>query len=284
MNKVSLALIISFTLNLLLTCFKVLIGFIFKSSALIADGVHSFSDLSTDIVAFAGSKISRKPADKEHPFGHGKTEYLTSIVIGVVILLLGFTIIGNSNNTKAIPSMIVTIVTIFTITCKYLLSSYLINRGKKLNNAILISSGKESRADVISSVVVLISSILMQLSTTYKFLIYADSVATIVVGILIIRTGFLILKENISIILGKQEDDIDYINALKKVILKHDQVVKIDSLIIIKYGPYYSLNLEITMPSTLSLNKAHDIVHKVENKIKKYDKRIAFITTHINPM
>ena len=284
MNKVSIALVISFTVNLLLTCFKVLVGFIFKSSALIADGVHSFSDLSTDVVAFVGSKISRKPADKEHPFGHGKTEYLTSIVIGVVVLLLGFTIIGNSNNTKAIPSMVVTIVTIFTITCKYLLSSYLINRGKKLNNAILISSGKESRADVISSVVVLISSILMQLSTTYKFLIYADSVATIVVGILIIRTGFLILKENISIILGKQEDDIDYINALKKVILKHDQVVKIDSLIIIKYGPYYSLNLEITMPSTLSLNKAHDIVHKVENKIKKYDKRIAFITTHINPM
>ena len=284
MNKVSIALVISFTVNLLLTCFKVLVGFIFKSSALIADGVHSFSDLSTDVVAFVGSKISRKPADKEHPFGHGKTEYLTSIVIGVVVLLLGFTIIGNSNNTKAIPSMVVTIVTIFTITCKYLLSSYLINRGKKLNNAILISSGKESRADVISSVVVLISSILMQLSTTYKFLIYADSIATIVVGILIIRTGFLILKENISIILGKQEDDVDYINALKKVILKHDQVVKIDSLIIIKYGPYYSLNLEITMPSTLSLNEAHSIVHKVEQKIKKYDKRIAFITTHINPM
>ena len=284
MNKVSIALVISFTVNLLLTCFKVLVGFIFKSSALIADGVHSFSDLSTDVVAFVGSKISRKPADKEHPFGHGKTEYLTSIVIGVVVLLLGFTIIGNSNNTKAIPSMVVTIVTIFTITCKYLLSSYLINRGKKLNNAILISSGKESRADVISSVVVLISSILMQLSTTYKFLIYADSIATIVVGILIIRTGFLILKENISIILGKQEDDVDYINALKKVILKHDQVVKIDSLIIIKYGPYYSLNLEITMPSTLSLNEAHNIVHKVEQKIKKYDKRIAFITTHINPM
>ena len=284
MNKVSIALVISFTVNLLLTCFKVLVGFIFKSSALIADGVHSFSDLSTDVVAFVGSKISRKPADKEHPFGHGKTEYLTSIVIGVVVLLLGFTIIGNSNNTKAIPSMVVTIVTIFTITCKYLLSSYLINRGKKLNNAILISSGKESRADVISSVVVLFSSILMQLSTTYKFLIYADSIATIIVGILIIRTGFLILKENISIILGKQEDDIDYINALKKVILKHDQVVKIDSLIIIKYGPYYSLNLEVTMPSTLSLSEAHDIVHMVESKIKKYDKRIEFITTHINPM
>ena len=68
MNKVSLALVISFTVNLLLTCFKVLVGFIFKSSALIADGVHSFSDLSTDVVAFVGSKISRKPADKEHPF------------------------------------------------------------------------------------------------------------------------------------------------------------------------------------------------------------------------
>ena len=284
MNKVSLALITSFIVNLLLACFKVLIGFIFKSTALIADGMHSFSDLATDVVAFVGSKISRKPADKEHPFGHGKTEYLTSMIIGIVVLLLGLTIIGNSNNTKAIPSMIVTIVTIFTITCKYLLSSYLIKSGKKLNNAILISSGKESRADVISSVVVLISSILMQFSNTYKFLIYADSVATIIVGILIIRTGFLILKENISIILGKQEDNKEYINCLKKVILKHNEILKIDRLIIIKYGPYYNLTLELTMPNILSLKDAHNIVHTVENNLKKYDQKIAFITTHINPM
>ena len=284
MNKVSLALITSFIVNLLLACFKVLIGFIFKSTALIADGMHSFSDLATDVVAFVGSKISRKPADKEHPFGHGKTEYLTSMIIGIVVLLLGLTIIGNSNNTKAMPSMIVTIVTIFPITCKYLLSSYLIKSGKKLNNAILISSGKESRADVISSVVVLISSILMQFSNTYKFLIYADSVATIIVGILIIRTGFLILKENISIILGKQEDNKEYINCLKKVILKHNEILKIDRLIIIKYGPYYNLTLELTMPNILSLKDAHNIVHTVENNLKKYDQKIAFITTHINPM
>ena len=148
---------------------------------------------------------------------------------------------------------------------------------------ILISSGRESKADVISSVVVLISSILIQFASNYPYLIYADSIATIIVGLLIIKTGFTILKESISIILGKQEDDQQYLKELKKIILTNENIIKIDNMIMLKYGPYYSLNLEVLMPNTLSLKDAHEIVHKVEKEIKKYDRRITFIMIHINP-
>lgn len=283
MNKVTLAIFVSFMTNIMLTILKIIIGYLFKSKALIADGIHSFSDLSTDVVAYIGSKISRKPADREHPFGHGKTEYLTSIIIGIVIIFLGLTIIFNNNDNANGTSIIVSIATIFTISIKYLVSTYLIKRGRKLSNNILISSGYESRADVFSSIVVLISSILMNLSNYVSWFIYSDKVATIIVGILIIRTGFNILKENIDAILGKQEDDKDYINSLKKVILNNEHVIKIDFLVILKYGPYYSLNLEVTMLGSLSLKDAHEKIHEVQKCIKKYDERIKFITTHINP-
>ena len=283
MNSVSVALIISFLVNLCLTCLKLVIGFIFKSKALTADGLHSFSDLITDVMAFVGSKVSRRPPDKEHPFGHGKLEYLTSMIIGIIVLGLGLSLIFNSHNSSVKPSWIVIITTIFTIMAKYLLSFYLIKKGNKLKNMILISSGRESKADVISSVVVLISSILVQFASNYPYLIYADSIATIIVGLLIIKTGFTILKESISIILGKQEDDQQYLKELKKIILTNENIIKIDNMIMLKYGPYYSLNLEVLMPNTLSLKDAHEIVHKVEKEIKKYDRRITFIMIHINP-
>ena len=119
MNKIIKVMLISFLINFFLSIFKVITGLFSNSKALIADGVHSFSDLSTDIMAILGSMLSRKPADSKHPFGHGKFEYLTSILIGIVIICLGLLLITNSfHKTKEVTSTIVIIVSIFTISLK----------------------------------------------------------------------------------------------------------------------------------------------------------------------
>lgn len=276
-------LLVSFFANIFLSFLKVIIGFIGKSSSLISDGIHSFSDLITDIVAIFGSSLSMKPADDEHPYGHGKLEYITSFIIGLLIILIGLILIKSiSTNSITIPSMIVIIVSIITIIIKYLVSSYLIIKGKEYKNLILISSGKESSMDVISSVFVLISSLLMQLSNKISILKYSDKVVSIIIGIFIIKTGFSIIKESISMILGEKETDQVVLDEFKNLISSYKQVKNIDSLIILKSGPYYNITTEISMNPKLSLFKAHQIAEEIENLLKEETKAL-YVTIHINP-
>jgi len=139
---------VSFITNFLLSCFKVINGFILKSSALIADGIHSFSDLITDVVAIIGDKFANKPNDSEHPYGHGNAEYLTSFIIGLMIIFMGLILTKETiYQDVTIPSCLVAVVSLITIVCKYFLASFLMKKGKLYNNNILIASGKESKTD-----------------------------------------------------------------------------------------------------------------------------------------
>lgn len=284
MNKVTKVMTVSFITNLFLSVIKILFGYVLKTSALVADGVHSMSDLTTDLVAIIGSKIARKPADKEHPFGHGKIEYITSLLISILILFLGFKIIFNGVNSEiSKPNIYMTFVCLFTIVSKYILSSYILRKGYKYNDSILIASGKESKTDVLSSIVVLVSGILMYFSKYISILKYSDLVATIIVGIFIVKIGFNILKENLSSIIGEQETDKSYINKIKKIILSNENIITVDEIVLLKYGYCYKLIGEVSMNKDLSLIKSHEIIHKVEKVIKKSEPRIMYITFHINP-
>lgn len=284
MNITVRVMSISMVTNIFLALFKIIVGFISRSSALIADGLHSFSDLITDVFAIVGSFLSKKPADHKHPYGHGRLEYLTSIVISLVIMALGFMIIYNSTKREiVIPSLIAVFVSLITITLKLLLSTYVIKMGKKYKNNILISSGYESSTDVISSIIVLISTILMQLSKYVGLLKYSDIVATIIVGVIIIKIGFDILKDNVSIMLGEQETDVSYINNIKDVILKDTHIQNIDSLVILKFGPYYKLIGEVSMDASHTLKEVHNALDIIEEQIKASDSKIKYITIHVNP-
>lgn len=283
MNNITRVMFVSVITNIFLAIIKIIFGIIGKSGALIADGIHSFSDLVTDFFAIIGGILARKPADTKHPCGHGRLEYLTSILIGTLILSLGFTIISKSIHKEIIiPSILVVIVSIVTIIAKWLLANFISKKGILYNNAILIASGKESKTDIYSSIVVLVSGILMQFSDRIPFLKYADIVASIIVGIFIIKVGFDVLKENISSILGESAEE-EVINSIKKIILENDSIIDINNFILIKYGSYYRLTLEVTMDANLTLVKAHSIIDEIENKIKENNNKIAYITIHMEP-
>ncbi len=275
---------ISFLTNFLLSIVKVIIGFFSKSSALVADGIHSFSDLITDIVALFGNILARKPADREHPFGHGRIEYITSAMIGMIVVIIGFFLIFSVMQKEIeIPSKIVIAVSLFTIFSKFILARYLIRKGKEFDNQILIASGKESSTDVISSIVVLVASILIQFEGYFHPFLYADKVASIIVGLFIIHTGFMILKENISILIGEKESETAYYEEVKNIILQSTLVHHIDNLIIMKYGYFYSLTVEVSMHSDLSLKEAHDEIEKIEKNLKEENERTKYIHIHMNP-
>ena len=269
--------------NIFLSIIKILFGFIGKCNALIADGIHSLSDLSTDFVAIFGNHLSLKPDDKKHPFGHGKTEYITSMIIGIVIIILGLTLIYNIFDKEIIiPNLLMILVSLFTIISKLLLSNYIYKKGIKYSNNILIASGKESKADVYSSIFVLISIILMQFSNEFSILKYADMVSTIIIALFIIKTGFNILKDNIGILLEEQVLDKKYLNNIKKIITSFDEIVEVKDLYILRYGPYYKLVSNVIMKDLL-LTDAHNIIDEIENKLKEQDDRIKYVFIHMEP-
>lgn len=283
MNKPNKVMSVMFFSNLFLATSQIIIGFLGNSAAIIADGVHTFSDLITDLVAIIGNIMSLKPADEKHPDGHGKIEYLTSITIGITILVLGFLLIGDSfTNKLIIPNVAVVIITIITIVSKLILSRYLLNKGQEYKNTILIASGRESFVDVLSSLVVLVSVLLMQFSNEIPMLIYSDQIGSILVSLFILKTGFNIIKENISYIIGEKETDLKYLNKINKSILKHDKVHSIVTLNVLKYGPYYKLDADITMDGDLSLKVVHNVLDQIEIELKTKHK-VKHITIHVSP-
>lgn len=284
MNKITKVLTISFGVNLFLSIIKIVFGLISNYASLIADGIHSLSDLITDFVSILGNKLSLKPADEKHPFGHGIIEYVTSIIISLTIIVLGMNLIINAfSHTISIPNLFIMLVSLFTIITKYILANYIIKKGTLYNNNILIASGSESKSDVISSLVVLISIIAIQFSDIIPLFRYADIVGTILISLMIIRTGYLILTDNLSKILGEQIEDEKYITELKNIILNDECVLKVKNLYVLKNGPYYRLLSDIVMDSTITVSLAHEIIDKVENELKKFDDKIKYVFIHMEP-
>lgn len=284
MEKATKVLVKSLIVNVLLTLTKFVFGLIYKSKVLVADGIHSLSDLATDIVSIYGSKLSLKPADTEHPYGHGKIEYLTSIVIGAVILALALSLLGNSLNAKTtITSNMVLYVTIFTILAKYLISRYILSKGVKYKSNLLVASGKESRSDVISSAIVIVTYFLSKLSSYSKIFLYSDTIGTFIIGLIILKTAYRILKENIVSILGEIEQDEEYLDKIREIILENSEVVNIEELNIIKYGHYYQANITINMDSNVTLEDARVVSNRIKKKLINKKTRISYAKISINP-
>lgn len=283
MSAVTKTMVVSMIVNVFLSLIKIISGILGSCNSLIADGIHSISDLSTDIIAIIGNKLSLKPADNKHPYGHGKIEYLTSLIISIVILFLGFSIIYNTiNRQTVIPKVWVLIVSFITIISKYFLSSFIIKQGKRINSTILIASGYESRSDAVGSIGVFLSVIVMHLSSYINIFKCADKVATIIIAILIIKTGFNILKENIGLLLGEQLIDENYLQKIKNIIYEEEDL-KIKNIHILRNGPYNHLVATITMNNFISLEEAHDKIDLIELKVKEYDEKIKYVTIHVEP-
>lgn len=284
MNKVTKTLLINLFGNLFLSIIKILTGIISNYTSLITDGLNSLSDFIIDIVSIFGNKLSLKPADAKHPLGHGKIEYITSTIIGLIIITLGINIIINSLDNKVIiPNLFIVYVSILSIIIKYILSNYIYKNGLKYQNNILIASAKEGKTDVISSLLVIISVIFIKYSNKIELFKYADIICTILISLLIIKTGYMILIDNLSKILGEQINDENYINKIKEIILKDENILEIKSIYVLKNGPYYKLLSNIIMESTLPLFIANKKINKIEKEIKKFDNKIKYVFIHTEP-
>lgn len=277
----------SFYVNSFLVVLKIFTGIIFGSFSLIADGIHSISDLLSDIFVILGIKHLVKPPDEEHPFGHGKFEYILSLFLGMSILIiavgLGRTVIMKFDEISSIPKPLSLLVIIFVVVVKYILARYLIHEGKVLDSQIIKASGKESLTDVFSSLVVFFG-IISVISGEYfdvEFLLYGDKIAAMLIALFIIKIAVEIIIEAIASLQGKAVDKIicqKYLAQVKTV----DGVLEVDNLDMITYGPYYQTLIDIRVDGSKTVREGHDIANEVMKLLKKDDK-ICHVVVHVNP-
>lgn len=281
MTKEGKVLITSMLINLLVSSTKIITGFICNSKSMFADGLHSLSDFITDIVAFYGSKFSNKRANKKHPDGYGRFEFITDIFIAVVILILGSYSIYNGFNKHNTPTNVIwIIVVILTLILKIINSKYLLKKGTDYNSPILITSSKESHDDVISSLGVIAIIILSQFQDILPILKYADNIGSIIIGLIIIHTGYSVMKENIMFLLGEIEENKEVENRIKHIISSYPEIEYKD-IELERHGNYFVLELEVYVLKNIKVYQLLTIETEIKKKIKKLNYHIKFVDINL---
>jgi cation diffusion facilitator family transporter len=277
----------SFLVNIFLVVLKIVSGIIFGSVALIADGIHSISDLLSDIFVILGIRHSLKPADDDHPFGHGKFEYVLSLLLGISIVIvaynLGKEVIEGFNNLTTVPNVLSLVVILFVVVIKLILAKYLINKGLETDSEIISASGKESLSDVISSAVVFVGVISVLIGDYFNvsFLTKGDKIASIIIALFIIRIGIVIILDAVHSLQGKTVKE-EICAGYKEDIRKVKGVIDVDKLDMISYGPYYQAIVEIKTLGDITVKEGHDIATEVHEKLMESEK-ICHVSVHVNP-
>lgn len=210
-------LIYSMINNLVIAIIKIVGGVIFGLGSLFADGMHTFSDFITDIVCLVGAKISKKKPTKNHPYGFGKVEYLTNLFVGIVLLLLALYIIISSFFKEAvIPPLSVLILLVIVFGLKAL-AIFIMNKiGVKINSQLLVTSVQESKADLYSTIGVVIITILLQFAEKVPVLHYADIIGSVLIGLIVLKTAVSIIWDNSLLLIGEEEDNEEINDKVKE--------------------------------------------------------------------
>lgn len=270
--------------NCILTVLNIAVGMMSGSYALVSEGAHTLSDVATSIIAFIGFKIGQKPADKEHPIGHGRAEAVCGLIIVVFLAIVAYEIITGAFDKILHPELITVpdtyaaIMAFFGIIINYSISEYIIRIGKEIKSPAIVADGKHQKTDIFSSIAILIGVIVANLG--YPIL---DPIVGLVIGLLIIKTAYEIAKENIDNIMGKIPSQ-DLINTIRTIAnntpnAQNAHNIKIDNL-----GAYATAYLHVEIDGNLTLNETHEIVHAVENNILKEVPEIKSVMVHSCPI
>ncbi len=265
MNKEFKVLVFSMIMNLLISILKIVGGIYFHFGSLLADGMQTFSDFVTDIVSFIGAKFSKKRPTKSHPFGFGKMEYITNLVVGFLLFSLAiFIIINGYMSPWHIPSLSVLWILVIAFVLKGISIYFLYSVGKKINSQLLITSYSESKMDLYASSGVMLATILLQFSESIIIFRSIDMIVGFIIGFMVLKTSWDILRENSLNLIGKVEDNAELYKKIEDFLLDVKGVEKV-KMYLIRYGKYYKIQLMIEMDPKLTLRQ----VTKLEEKIKR---------------
>nr|WP_291625138.1 cation diffusion facilitator family transporter [Clostridium sp.] len=279
--KVKKILAILLLTNLFVAISKVLVGFVINSSSVMADGFHSISDSASNIVGIIGITLASKPKDTEHPYGHKKFETISSIIIGLMLLVLGFNVIKTSIVKIFVTSeMNITIeslvIILITLIINIFVAIYENNQGHKLNSNLLIADSLHTKSDIFISIGVLLALLTIKLGLPP----IVDILASFIVSFFIFHASYEIIKNNISALTDKVIIEEDVITNILKEFKAIEDVHNIRSR---GYNDYIFLDMHIKVDSNLNVDEAHTLVHEIESTLNtKLDKKVDLII-HVEP-
>ncbi len=265
----TLGSIVGIIANAVLSISKIAVGTIFNSISITADGVNNLSDAGSSVVTLIGFKISSKPADKDHPFGHARIEYLTGLAVGVIIILLGVELIKSSIEKIMHPKQLnfswsMVFVLVLSIIIKLWLSYFNYKVGEKISSSTVKASAADSRNDVIATSAVLVSVFIAKL-TGYTI----DGFMGLLVALFILYSGISILKEILNPLLGEMPDP-DFIESIENKILSYEGIINIHDLVVHNYGPNrYFATVHAEVDANEDIMKSHDMIDNIERDFAK---------------
>lgn len=281
-NYGKLAGIIGIISNLILCIIKVLVGVVSSSIAIIADGINNLTDASSSVITLIGFKLSSMPEDEDHPYGHARIEYLTGLIVSILIIIVGIgvlkTSIGKILNPQTLEFSIATIVVLIVAICIKLWQS-LFNKtiGKKINSLTLIATATDSRNDVIATSIVLISVIITKVTG-----LQLDGYLGCLVALFIIWSGYCLIRETSSPLLGEAPDS-ELVMSITNIVNSYDGVLGMHDLVVHNYGPgkvFASLHVEVD--AAKDVMESHDMVDNIEREISS--KLHIHFVIHMDPI
>ena len=261
------ASIIGIVTNVLLAAFKAGVGLLSNSIAVILDAVNNLSDALSSVITIIGAKLANRAPDKKHPLGHGRLEYISSMLVAAIVLYAGVTALVESvkkifhpqESKYTITSLIIIAVAVFV---KLVLGRYVKGQGEKVNSGALVASGSDASFDAILSASVLACAIIHML-----FHISLEAYMGVIISIVIIKAGVGMIQDTVSDILGKRAD-VQLTKDIKKIINEEPQVRGVYDLLINDYGPnkhYASVHIEL--PDILTVDEVDRLTRKIEESV-----------------
>lgn len=281
-SYVYLGSIVGIICNLILSAVKITVGLISGSVSVLADGFNNLSDMASSVITMIGIKLANRPADKEHPFGHGRMEYLSALIVAFMVMLVGVQFIKSSIDRIMNPvpitfEMIPFILLLLSLIVKLWLSRFNKYVGEKINSSALKAASVDALGDVFTSSCVLISFVAAKFTT-----LPIDGYVGLVVSAAILYAGYSLVKDTISPLLGEAPDE-ELVKAIKQGVLSYDNIIGVHDLIIHNYGVGKCMaSIHAEIPSNIDLITIHEIIDTAEREISQ--KLNIYLVIHMDPM
>ena len=268
--------------NLFLFIIKFIAALITSSQAMIADAINSLGDIFSSLMTLIGNKIASKPKDDDHNLGHGKAEYIYSLLISIVIIIVALTLFKDSfesifNRSNYTFSYLLIIVCIITIVIKLSLFIYTNKLSKSLNSLLLKANSKDHLYDAIITIINLISIFLTNIG-----IYFVDGVVGVLIALWILISGIKIFKESYDVLMDKAIDNITKEKVLN-VVKKYSEVKKINHFNATPVGYKYQISFTIFVDGNMSTYASHDIANKIERELEQFGE-IYLTVIHVNPI
>lgn len=256
--------------NCLLTILNIVVGLMGGSYALVAEGLHTFTDIVTSVIAYIGFKISQRPADERFPEGYGRAEALSGLIIVIFLTFISFEIMDSANHKLQDPSMItvpdnyVLLMAILGIFLNFVISRYIIKIGREINSPAIEADGQHQRTDIYTSVAILIGVAVAKMG--FPML---DPIIGFFIGILILKTAYVIGKENILHIMGFVQNHDEMTAKIRRIANKTPNASDAHNIIIDSFASYLIVYLHVKVDADLTVQEAYEISYQVEQNILK---------------